>query len=386
MSEHAKTAIIRRRRLRRSIACVAVSLIALVSAVVASTPSAEAAMCTDQPCAIELRFYQADFANGTVDPTLCDVNVSDHCHIELWGWLYLPHGRSVATSAAHLPLVVFVHGSTLPGTAPQPTDLADYFTQQGYAVFAIERRGHGRSTGDEGADPCTWCKTDEEFDFWKNNFLSRQVQDVHRAIHRLEQLRVGLLHLGGYLINPNRVAIIGHSLGGIISLYANTVDIGQRTVIDIAAGSEQWDQWDHQSDTDDGTDDGQVDGHGPVISQMLDVVSQHVTPPMFLQPTNDCSTVPTDEFSGVVADQDKVYEATLFGRSPETGNDCGTAHISFVFTHDQVFKWAPTVKAWLERIMPDTTVATPAPPPPPLPTVPSSPTLAPPPSTTADVH
>jgi hypothetical protein len=336
-----------RRTLRRIIAPAAV-LLALATALVvlASTAAGSSTpICSATVCPIKLSYYGPLYADPTkVDESLCKPSLlPSKCFINLRGLLYLPGRTSIAGSKPHLPVVIFVHGSTTGGTAPDATAMAQYFTHHGYAFFAVHRRGHGLSTGvDIDAPQCSGCTVVQD-DTKRLANLKRQVFEVRHAIARLLKLKTSAATGSKLVINPNKVALLGHSLGGIITLYANTAHIGQRTIIDIAGASEQWDRFD--------SEDGTIDGHGPSIEALKQVVSEHVTPPMFVQPTNDCSTVPTDAFSEVVADQNKVYEATLFRNVPNVApDDCGSAHTKFVFQSSQVIKWGPEAKVWLVRM------------------------------------
>lgn len=341
----------KRRRIVRRIMSAGIALIALTGMVVASAPSAPARTCGGSAlCPIELTIYAPADTTTPSDPTLCDFPYANHphlCHIRLRGTLYLPGNKLIGGSAQNHPLVVFVHGSTNNNTAPDASAMATFFTKHGYAFFAVHRRGHGDSTGQnlDGVDP-PGCTTRAQCDIGQINNLCTQVFEVRKAINELKIVNNGS---GKPIVDPTKIAILGHSLGGIVSLCANTQHIGQRTIIDIAAASESWNFFDGE--------DGVIDGHSPSIAALNNLVAQHVTPPMFLEPVNDCSTVPTDQFSETVADQGEVYDGTLFPAvtvnltrygTPEP--DCEKAHPEFVFTQFEVNQWGPSVQTWLDRM------------------------------------
>jgi Alpha/beta hydrolase family len=340
----------RRGRTIRRIVSPAFALAVVMAGIVASAPSAPATTCGGSTlCPIELTFYAPPDTHTPADSTLCNFpqGPSGPCHVRLRGTLYMPGNKLIGGSAKNNPLVVFVHGSTLNNTAPSATAMATFFTKHGYAFFAVHRRGHGDSTGRnlDGVNP-PGCGTRAQCDGDQIDNLCKQVFEVNKSIGYLKGLKNGA---GKPIIATTKIAILGHSLGGIVALCDNTHLHGQRTVIDIAAASESWNFFDGE--------DGVIDGHSPTIARLNNIVSQHVTPPMFLQPINDCSTVPTDQFSQTVADQDKVYEATLFPAvtvnltrygTPEP--DCTKAHPEFVFSQFEVNQWGPSVQVWLDRM------------------------------------
>ena len=110
---------------------------------------------------------------------------------------------------------------------------------------------------------------------------------------------------------------------------------------DIAGASESWVAYDKE----DGT---KLNDSSLTIGILKAVVSAHVKPIMFLQPTNDCSTRPTVVLSKVIGDQNRRYDATLFPNVPNSAT-CEDAHVGFVNQHAQVYEWAPSVQVWLHR-------------------------------------
>jgi alpha-beta hydrolase superfamily lysophospholipase len=87
--------------------------------------------------------------------------------------------------------IVIAHGYADHSGRYQHT--ADYFVQQGYAVYALDHRGHGQSRG-------------ETFGYFE----------------RFEQLSDDLRHLMEWARSEERVGplfLLGHSMGGLLSLY-----------------------------------------------------------------------------------------------------------------------------------------------------------------------
>jgi pimeloyl-ACP methyl ester carboxylesterase len=338
------------------------------SGLVVSAPSAGALpICLHQPCSIQLSYYgpftvQHPDSDEALDQTLCAPRQpGTPCTVDLEGYLYLPGGNAIRTSKAHLPVVVAVHGSTVNNAGWSFREVARFFAKNGYAFFALQRRGHGPSLGENLDDaPCapsqiaeTGICSQTEADIQGLQNLARQIFEVRQAIHYLESLHTGITFtgdprdgLGAKLIDPAQLAILGHSLGGIISIFANTQNLGQQTVVDIAGASKNWDAYDRE-------DGPGLDDTSPSIQILEDNVTAHTTPMMFLQPVNDCSTRPTVNFGLAMGNEDQpakqIYEATLFSAVPGTGGDCGTAHTRFVDDCAQVLKWGPSVMTWMQR-------------------------------------
>jgi dipeptidyl aminopeptidase/acylaminoacyl peptidase len=100
------------------------------------------------------------------------------------------------------PAVVFVHGYIPPAqyrTTERYVAYVDALARSGYAVFKIDLRGHGSSEGRaEGA-----------------YFSPGYTVDVLNAVSSLAQYRE---------VNPERVGMWGHSMGGFLTLRAMVLD------------------------------------------------------------------------------------------------------------------------------------------------------------------
>ena len=325
--------------IRRVTVAAAVAVAAGAVAVVSTSTAAHAGpICGSPPCAIELSYFKpAKSTYSSFDKSLCKLDNAGHCTlIDLKGWLYLPGGKSIAASKAGLPLLVFVHGSST-GAVPRGTEMARYFTGQGYAFFVLHRRGHGDSTGRNLDFPtCTGC-TPTQAHLKELGFQQDQTFEVHQAIRHLLTVKNGSAKK---LVDPDQVAFMGHSYGGDITLFSDELNLGQRTAVSIAAASESWQAYDNE--------DGTINDAGPSITKFKNAVAAHKKPLMFLEPSNDCSTRPLVVLSKVIGDQARPYEATLFGPVPNI-SACQDAHVGFVSDHSQVFKWGPSVQAWLHR-------------------------------------
>ena len=94
------------------------------------------------------------------------------------------------------------------------------------------RRGHGQSTGvylDEYVQK--WCSKPGQGSFCKMEYLHKQELDVKEAVNWIKARKDS---------DPKRLAIGGHSYGGIATMFTNTRDLGQRAVLDFAGASQSW--------------------------------------------------------------------------------------------------------------------------------------------------
>lgn len=235
---------------------------------------------------------------------------SGQCNVELTGYIYLP---SLTAPPGGFPAIIFNHGSNNapPHTAARACGIVKYFLARNYVVFTPVRRGYSPSTGtyfNELPDPLAALKAEKN--------------DVKAAYD----------HLAGAagFINPNKIAIMGHSLGGIVTIFANEMDFGQRVAIPIAAGSESW--------------DGSQELKDALIASVPN--AKHHT--YFFEPLNDVSTAPTIELSHIAGINGQQYQSAIFPpvSYATTGEE---AHACFVLDTKQVKKWGKTVIDFLDR-------------------------------------
>ena len=268
----------------------------------------------------------------------------------LKGYLYLPGHSTVADSPRNLPLIVFNHGSSR--STGEWCEVATYFTDKGFAFFVPHRRGHGLSTGMYYTDFLDLvCARSDQNPFGtcgrvgNNDYLLSYLQDqtfeVAQAISYLSSLKNSA---GERIINPNRIAIGGHSFGGMVTLFNNRLLTNHKAAIDIAGASESWDYF----DGDDETDGDNTPDNSASIRFLKDAVRDANKPIFFLEPKNDVSIRPTVVLSKVAGDRSDRYQAAIYGPVPgvRTGEE---AHGKFVTDPDEIQKWGPAVIEFLAR-------------------------------------
>jgi pimeloyl-ACP methyl ester carboxylesterase len=104
------------------------------------------------------------------------------------GHLHTPPGKH----AERHPLIVMMHG--LASSSVEFYDFPEKLAQAGYAVLAFDYRGHGASEGERG-------------------IISKDLalQDVEAGIQAMTK---------EYRIDADRIALVGHSTGGALAIYA----------------------------------------------------------------------------------------------------------------------------------------------------------------------
>lgn len=235
--------------------------------------------------------------------------------------------------------------------------MASYFTGHGFAFFVPHRRGQGLSTGTYFADFLDlFCGRTDQNPFGTcgrvgNNaalltYLQDQTFEVAQAISYVSSLKNSAGHR---IVNPNKIAIMGHSFGGIVTLFNNRLLTSHQAAIDIAGASESWEFY----DGDDETDGDNTPDNSASIRILMDAVRDANRPIFFFEPKNDVSIRPTVVLSKVAGDHNERYQAAIYGPVPpdlgERSIDPTRAHGKFVTDHDEVHKWGPAVVEFLAR-------------------------------------
>ena len=277
--------------------------LALVFLSLFAVPKLVHAECPAKP---ELRSYYKPDKLPDKATTPCDAKDGKCVALDLKGWLYVPKGPIAKPAAVKAtkpsvqlfaserpPLLVFNHGSEDMKTGSgDKCDIASYFRDLGFVVFVPHRRGHGKSTGvyfDEYTKK--FCSTPNQGGPCKMEYLKAQVDDVEEAIKYVK----GLKDSGGKsLIDPSRIVIAGHSFGGIVTVFANTKDLGQKAVIDGAGASQSW------------------EGNEAARDEMKQAVKKAVAPTYFVEPMNDHSIDATIELAKVAGQNCRQYQSALF--------------------------------------------------------------------------
>lgn len=275
----------------------------LVAAGCAATPPPKAP-AADSPALVE-------FSSGT---------------LRLHGMLWTPSGQGP------FPGVLFNHGSggaTADETAGMPITeaaarLAPVFTRRGYAFFYPFRRGQGPS-----ADAAPFLQDRLASEEKAHGRAARQrLQDTLVVTEQLEDVLAALTFLRSVRdIDASRLALVGHSLGGQLTLLAAARDETVRAAVTFAAAAGSWERSEE------------------IRRVLRDAVERARCPVMLVQWANDFSTEPSTRL-GAVRNRLGLPPVVLLypavGSSPEEG------HGGLYLAMDQ---WEPDVFRFLDRAM-----------------------------------
>jgi dienelactone hydrolase len=214
-------------------------------------------------------------------------------HLRLKGSFWKP------ASASPVSAVLFVHGSGgadavhtggLAMTAAAER-LGPVFAHHNYAFLYLFRRGHGLS-----ADQAPFLQ----------DLLQREQTEY--GVEARMRLHVALLtreHLDDVMagvrflkntprVDADRLAIVGHSFGGQLTVLAAERDSTLRAVIAFAAAAGSW------------------AGSAAVRERLTTAVRQTTVPLMFLHAANDFSTVPGQTLAGELARLGKPHRLKIY--------------------------------------------------------------------------
>ncbi|HEY7783437.1 MAG TPA: hypothetical protein VIB00_01850, partial [Pyrinomonadaceae bacterium] len=246
-------------------------MLAIVVAASTSTRADVSACSNMAGIAMERVTYQHFFTSST-DPR-AEAGDSQH-EVKLRGWLYYDATNFVENA----PVLIYNHGHNQDRI--EPCAIAKYFVNLGYVVFAPLRRGHSGVTGsqikstgihtDTYVNKCmrsqesaiaqgggfqhlfcgsVFCRQDvacshpQRANAIELFYIRNQVEDVDAQIEYIKS-RAAINRTDGKLADPKRIAILGHSYGGSLIIFANENRLGQSVAIDISGAELSWEQAD----------------------------------------------------------------------------------------------------------------------------------------------
>ena len=225
------------------------------------------------------------------------------------------------------PAVLFCHGSggvDADHTSGRPITeaaekLAPVFLKHGYAFLYLFRRGQGLS-GDQGAFMQDILQREEAT---KGKEARQHLQFVLATRDHLDDVMAGLKVLKTTQgIDSKRLAIVGHSFGGQITLLAAERDNTLRAAVTVSAAAGSW-------------------GRSPELRErLLTAVAKSTAPIMLIQAANDYSTAP----SYALADElERLHKPHLLKIYPPVGQTAEDGH-NFLYLampqwEDDVFRF-----------------------------------------------
>jgi len=256
----------------------------------------------------------------TIAPQIVEVP-SGALHLK--GYLWRPAGPGPFAA------VLFNHGSG--GGDPQHTAgltmeeaaavLAPVFLRHGYVFFYPCRRGQGLSA-DQG--PYTQ-------DLVKQ--AAAKGQEIRKQVHyqlvtrsQLDDALAGLAFLKTVPgVDPKRIAIVGHSFGGMLTLLSGEHDPSLRAEVTFGAGANSW------------------RGSQELSHHTLLSVDKTSAPIMLIHATNDYDTTPGTE---IAAELDRLHKPHLLKIYPAVGKTSADGHNLLYLA---IPEWESDVFQFLDR-------------------------------------
>jgi len=235
-----------------------------------------------------------------VAPQIVDIR-SGNLHLKAYFWK--PAGQGP------FPAILFNHGSG--DNDPQHTagrtmaDAASYlapaFLKHRYALLYLCRRGQGLSA-DQGPFTQDLLKHAQA----KGADARNELQDQLLTGSQLDDALAGLRFLKSAPdIDPKRIAIVGHSFGGMLTLLSGDRDISIRAEVAFAAGANSW----HASQQ--------------LRDRILAAIGKTAAPIMLLYAANDYDLMPARDISGEL---NRLHRSHLLKIYPAIGKTSDDGH------------------------------------------------------------
>jgi len=239
--------------------------------------------------------------------------------LRLTGLLWRPPG------SGPLPAILFSHGSgaRVDSTLARDRALAigPVFAKHGYVFLYLFRRGYGLSTGqgESLGDALRKARGDE---------AQKHLQMILLTTDHLDDEMAGLSFLRRLkAVDSERIALVGHSLGGQLTLLAAERDKRIRAVVTFAAAAQSW------------------EGSSELRQRLLAALPSISAPIFLTHAANDYSTEPGRVMAAELArlgrsHQLKIYPAV--GHTPAAGHEA-------VYT--DIGRWEADVFRFLDEHM-----------------------------------
>jgi dienelactone hydrolase len=225
--------------------------------------------------------------------------------LQLKAFLWKPNGPGP------FPTVLFNHGSggvDADHTAGLPITeaaekLAPLFLKHGYAFLYLFRRGQGLSA-DQGPFIQDILRQEEAA---KGKDARQHLQFLLSTTDHLDDVLAALAFLKATpTIDVKRIAIVGHSFGGQLTLLAAERDDTVRAAVTFAAAANSWEP-SHE-----------------LRERLRSAVDRTAAPIMLIQAANDYSTAPGQQLADELRGLHKSYVLKIYppvGQTPDDGHN-----------------------------------------------------------------
>jgi dienelactone hydrolase len=204
--------------------------------------------------------------------------------------------------AGPFPAVLFNHGSGATAEPEKPAALGPVFARHGYVFLFLYRRGSGLS-----ADQGTPAADLMEKELGAKGPDARDALQMRLIDEHLADASAGLEFLRARPnVDRKRVAVAGHSFGGMLSLLMAATDGDIRAVVDFAGAAQSWAESDE------------------LRMRLLEAADRTKAAVFFIHAENDYSIAPGVALNTEMLSLDKPRRLEIYpevGRTMEEGHD-----------------------------------------------------------------
>lgn len=222
------------------------------------------------------------------------------------------------------PAVLFNHGSygsDDPAPTTEPGEIGRVFARHGYVLLYLFRQGIGLSAGQGTSDGDLMDRA------MASDGLEGRNREQLELLNgdELAEARAGLAALRRRPeVDPGRMAVVGHSFGGSLTLLVAAQDTTVRAAVVFGAAAASWDR-------------------SPSLrARLLTVVAGISAPVLFVHAANDYSLAPG---RALAAEMQRLGRAGALRIFPPFGR---TAREGHNLVYRRVATWEPAVFAFLD--------------------------------------
>jgi len=233
--------------------------------------------------------------------------------LRIQAYLYKPSGEGP------FPVIVYNHGSRENQereSRPFPY-VGEAFTSAGYVVLVTERRGYGRSDGP--------THPEEIGNEVGPRLIARLSAEADDVIAALDFLRTRPF------VDTRRAAVMGWSLGGIVTMLTIARTPAFKAGVDQAGGALTWNR------------------SAAVRQALEDAARQAQAPVLLLDAANDATTDAVTRLDRVLSERNWPHEAKIYPPFVPQRRGWVGAPGHAIFGQEGVAIWRPDVVAFLGR-------------------------------------
>jgi dienelactone hydrolase len=234
-------------------------------------------------------------------------------NLRIQAYLYTPDGDGP------FPAVIYNHG-TRDGRerAPFPfPHVGKMLARAGYAVLIPERRGYGKSDGE----------------IWRQEVGNDQSRLIPRLQAETDDVLAGIDYLRGLsYVDTKRLAVMGWSFGGVVTMLATARSTAFLAAVDQAGGALTW------------------DGNSYMRSALITAAEKSATPTLFMVARNDRTTSSVTKLADIFKQRNVPHKLVIYEPfTPVQGGRAAPGHA--VFSSQGASLWETDVIEFIGRYL-----------------------------------